>query len=160
MEKTNSREIIWTENDFEKMQWHDCKIYAMAFDGEKFELIFDIDYIVEWVTLNEGETSFKFWVSPATLVFRNVYDIHIALYSVDFQIQNVRRANPSKPKNSSHIPDVFEYDWTLETTNGDMVFKSVGYNQYARREPVLLASQTIDLPDRGGISFDRTTYSK
>jgi hypothetical protein len=36
--------LIWDENDFEKMGWHDSTIYATAFKGENFEFALDIDY--------------------------------------------------------------------------------------------------------------------
>ena len=71
---------IWTEADFERMGWHDSKIYALAFSPETFELLLDIDYIFEWVQPEPGKKFFKFWIDPATLVFQNVYD-------VDFDIQ-------------------------------------------------------------------------
>jgi hypothetical protein len=32
------KKSIFSESDFEQMGWHDCKLYAMAFDEEKFEL--------------------------------------------------------------------------------------------------------------------------
>ena len=148
--------LVWTEEDFEKMGWHDCKVYAMAFpDDEKFELAFDIDYIVKWVNLKEDNTYIKFWVAPATLVFKNVYEININLYTVDFQIQDINRENPIKPKNKDHIKDILEYDWRIETTNGEITFKSVGYTQFIRQKPKLLDKQLLDFNERGGITFDR-----
>ena len=158
MEDKKIAKSIWTEEDFETMQWHDCKIYAIAFDDEKFELRFDIDYIIEWVTLGEIHPHFKFWITPATLVFRNVYDIDIALFSVDFRILSISRLNPARPRNADHIKELVEYDWMFETTNGEISFKSVGYKQYARMKPILLPSQVIDFKERGGISFDKLTY--
>ena len=59
--------FLWTDHDFENMDWHDCKLFAISF-GDNFQLLLDIDYIFKWV--QTGKT-FKFWVSPCTLVFEN-----------------------------------------------------------------------------------------
>jgi hypothetical protein len=155
MNNIKLKKSIWAEEDFEEMGWHDCKLYALAFNHEKFEIAFDIDYIIEWVSQQENDSSYKFWVAPATLIFRNVYDININLYSTDCQIQDISKQNPIKPLNANYIDDLFEYDWTIETTNGDITFKSTGYKQYIRDEPRLLDRQCIDFYKRGGISFDK-----
>lgn len=41
--------LVWTEDDFKRMGWHDSKLYAMAFGMEKHEIRFDIDYILECI---------------------------------------------------------------------------------------------------------------
>lgn len=145
--------IVWTENDFEQMEWHDNKIYAIAFAIEEHEISFDIDYILKWIDPKENENHFKFQLVPSTLVFRNVYDLNINLSLVDVIIEGIYRDNPTQPKNAN-MYDQIEYDWTIETTNGEISFKSVGYKQYARQNPKLLDSQSIDLIERGGICFD------
>jgi hypothetical protein len=70
---------LWTEEDFEIMGWHDWRIYAVAFDGKTFESSLDIDYIVNWISPAEGDIYYRFWVSPATSVFANGYNININL---------------------------------------------------------------------------------
>ncbi len=142
---------IWDEKNFEKMQWHDNKIYAVAFDEEKFELIFDIDYIVKWV---DG-TKFKFWVCQATLVFRNVYDLNISLYSLNVEIDEIQRNNPNKAKNANYIYEQIQYDWKVITQGGDIIFKSVGFKLFFRDSPSLIESQSIGLKERGGICFNQ-----
>jgi hypothetical protein len=66
---------MWTEADFEQLNWHDCKIHAMAFVAEEnfqHEFVLDVDYIFEWVC----ETALiHFWMSPATLVFEHYSDL-------------------------------------------------------------------------------------
>jgi hypothetical protein len=150
----NLEKLIWDDSDFEQMGWHDSKIYAMSFEGDKFELALDIDYIVKWVNPDGGEPNFKFWVAPATLIFRNVYDLNFSQHSLDFEIQDIYRDNPVKPKNAKYVEGQMEYDWRIETTSGEITFKSGGYKQYFRKEPVLLDHQRIDFKQRGGISFE------
>jgi hypothetical protein len=159
MENYNLGKKIWTDVDFNIMGWHDCKIYAISFfDWEKFELALDIDYIFKWIKGNGSDNYFKFWIAPATLVFKNVYDINVSINSTDFRIDEIVRSNPVRPKNIGHVGDVFEYEWMVETSSGDINFKSVGYLQFIRQKPNLSDSQLIDIKERGGISFERITY--
>lgn len=37
---------IWSETDYNEMGWHDNTVYSMAFDEDKYELMFDLDYIL------------------------------------------------------------------------------------------------------------------
>ncbi|MEO9022808.1 MAG: hypothetical protein ABI237_18160 [Ginsengibacter sp.] len=149
---------LWTENDFEEMNWHDNKIYAISFLKEENQISFDIDYILEWIEQKKKKSCFKFLIVPATLVFRNVYEFSMSLSLVDITIDSIYRNNPTKPKNAAHIVDQIEYDWVIETTNGEIVFKSVGYKQYARQKPRLNENQSIGFFERGGISFDKVGF--
>jgi hypothetical protein len=135
------------------MFWHDCKIYAIAFDEFNYKLMFDLDYIFKWVS-PEDDGYYRFWISPATLIFENVYDLDISLGStVGTIIESLERANPSKPNNSDYINKDIEWEWTIETRNGVISFKSVGYTQYVRKAPVYKKAQEIDFKERGGYSF-------
>jgi hypothetical protein len=158
VEKYKLEKWIWTEADFEKMGWHDVQIHAFAFMPKTFELVFDIDYILQWVQpdTKKNETYFKFWISPATLVFENIYDLKIEVES-DFgiELQNVRREEPQKPKNAEYIDRETEWRWILEAQEGEISLRSVGYKQYLRKEPVLVRAQSLNLEDRGGFSFHR-----
>jgi hypothetical protein len=132
---------LWTQDDFEDMDWHDNKIYAIAFNNEKFELSFDIDYICKWETKKK---SFSFWVAPATLIFTNVYELNITTDSLDLTIMDIVRDTPVTPKNATFIDAPFEYDWTIETTIGEITFKSVGFRQLIRSKPVRTKQQNLN----------------
>jgi len=41
---------VWSEADFDRMEWHDATIYAVGFDAASFELLFDVDYICQWLS--------------------------------------------------------------------------------------------------------------
>jgi hypothetical protein len=149
----NLEKWVWSTDDFEKMGWHDCRIHAVAFDEFKFKLLLDIDYIFKWVGPEE-DGYYRFWISPATLIFENVYDIDIGLgYGLGTIIERVERTNPSKPRNSEYIKKDTEWEWIIETGNGQIGFKSVGYNQYIRKAPVYKKIQEIEFEERGGYSF-------
>lgn len=146
--------LVWTEDDFDQMGWHDNKIYAMAFGIDEHEIRFDIDYILEWIQPKEGETYFKFVVVPATIIFRNVYDLKVNFGLLNIIIEDIYKDSPIQPKNVGFIKEQVEYNWTIDTNNGEITFKSVGYKQYARRQPQLIDQQSIDTIQRGGICFD------
>jgi len=141
---------IWVHDDFDQMSWHDNKIYGIAFNADSFELSLDIDYICKWV---KKADSFMFWVAPATFVFRNVYDLNMSADSLDLTISDIIRERPMKPNNAPHIIDQLEYHWIIETTQGEITFKSVGFTQHLRENPVLIKRQHLTLDERGGISF-------
>jgi hypothetical protein len=149
---------VWTEEDFKNMGWHDCRIYAIAFDEENNRLLLDIDYILKWETSPESKY-FKFWIAPATIVFENVHSLQLDVecLSMKLEIEGLKREEPRKPFNFEYIKKDTEWKWTLDTHQGELNFWAVGYKQYIRRQPALLSSQYIGLGQRGGISFSIQT---
>lgn len=147
--------VVWTEVDFDHMNWHDNPIHAMTF-SDQFELLLDIDYIFEWV--QKGK-KYKFWISPCTLIFENVYDLtfDIGASTPGLTIDSITKGNPQRPRNSEHIDRETEFDWTIEMQEGVIGFKSVGFKQYIRTMPKLLSTQKIMPEERGQISFSRTS---
>lgn len=160
MSKADSYNIsksLWTDNDYDVMGWHDCLIYAMS-TGVNNELIFDIDYIWLWVESQNDKIQFHFWISPCTLAFENVYDLNLDLdISVPFEIRmdSISRCNPQKCKNAEFVNREIEYEWTIDTQQGAISFKSNGFKQYSRQNPVLSDKQEIGIEDRHGISFEK-----
>lgn len=78
MKEYKPEKSIWTEKDYEQMGWHDCHIYGLVFqndDSDSFatDLIFDIDYIFQWVHPTPPQRNFSFWVAPCTLKFENTF---------------------------------------------------------------------------------------
>jgi hypothetical protein len=138
------------EKDVES--FHDCKIYALKFNDENFELLLDIDFISKCQKGINDE--YNYWVSSSTLIFRNVYDFNLTTFSLDLVIQEISKENAIKPKNNKHILDLFEYDWDIETLSGNITFKSTGFELYLRKPPILLEHQTINFVERGGISLN------
>jgi len=50
------------------MGWHDVRVHAGAANPETHDLLFDIDYIIQWEPSIPSATSFTFWkeISPPT----------------------------------------------------------------------------------------------
>ena len=161
METYKLEKSLLTDVDFDNMNWHDSFIYALTL-GEKNELIFNIDYIFQWIHPTKESNYFNFWVSPCTLVFDNVYELRLDIEvsePFEIEISEIQRDNPQKPKNADYILRDIEYDWTIETNQGEIKFKSVGYKQFVRQTPTLLDKQRIEIEKRNGISFDRQIAS-
>lgn len=148
--------LIWIESDFEIMGWHDSRIYAIAFSSEKFELIFDIDYIFKWVDPKPNEVYFSFWISPCTLVFENVYNVEFdfGCNGVELEIDRISCEIKGVPRNAEYIGKNQEWTWTIECQQGEIKFHSTGYQQFVRAKPVLRKQQTLDSKTRE-ISFYR-----
>ena len=72
------------------------------------------------------------------------------------EIDCINRDNPKKPKNAEFIEKQVEFDWVIETQQGNITFTSIGFNQYVRKKPVLASTQSFDQKERGGISFALT----
>jgi hypothetical protein len=146
---------LWTETDFDVMGWHDSRIHALAFSPNVGEMIFDIDYILQWLHPKPNETHFQFWVSPATLVFENVYDAEfdIGSYNGGLEIDIIKREDAGSPHNAQLIGKDKEWQWIIECQEGEIRFRSTGYKQYIRANPVF-GGQALESQSRG-FSFDR-----
>lgn len=104
---------IWTNDDFETMSWHDNHVYAISF-RENYELLMDIDYILQWIDPTEKACYYNFWVSPCTLVFENVHDLKINLEISEpfsLEIDCIYRSNPQRPINVDYIKCDREYQY-------------------------------------------------
>lgn len=143
---------IWTDADFPIMSWHDCKIYSFLFGPSDFQLSFDIDYIKEWKK-DESRGIYLFNVVAATLIFKNVYDINCSLFSTDVVIQDIERTSPRSPRNAAYIENEFEYDWTINTNNGEISFISVGFAQHSKGESIFSERQSL-----GRVAADIETF--
>jgi hypothetical protein len=148
---------IYTDADFDTMNWHDCHIHAFSFNDD-YELLLDIDYIFEWVKPKKGSRYYKFWIAPCTLIFENIHTVEFELDSGQPIIDFIQRENPQTTIAAEYLGKEFEYDWDMVMTNGEMTFKSAGFKQYVRHAPILIREQKLDLKIRGGISFDRLTF--
>lgn len=152
---------VYTQEDFEGVSWHDCRIWGIEFrvgdideDDWTSDLAFDIDFIVEW--LRETGRGYQFRVSPATLVFHGVTEPRITIDNArsGFQVSLY-------PTSISHIErerildqkvhlDRPYYKWKicLNSDEGEISFGATGFTQTLRAEPVLTHSQFLYLKER------------
>ena len=147
---------IWTDTDFDIMGWHDSNIYAVAFYPENFEFALDIDYIFQWIHPAENETYFKFWVTPATLVFEFVSELKMNVIDLQngLEIDSIERTEIRKFE-EGELAGKVEWNWMIETHQGGITFNSTGYKQFIRKKPSFGQSQVVEPNIRGEISFYR-----
>ncbi|MBE3654943.1 hypothetical protein [Vibrio navarrensis] len=144
---------IWTEQDFNIMGWHDATIWSMTANSSKFEYLLDLDYIFQWVSPQENETYFKFWVSPVTMVFENAFDINLDIESQQglIEVADLHMENPELTPNGKFISHTYRF----ECQEGELSLKSTGFKMYVRQHPKLLQVQSFELDERGGVNFAR-----
>lgn len=145
---------VYTTKDFEVLNWHDCKIYGFAFDDATFKFYLDIDFIIEWINPLNEDDGYKFKIAPATLVFENVWNLVFDIETnLALSIDDVSMLNPHFPKNKDYLPEIMEYDWTITLLQGEISFKSIGFELYIKKSPEIVIEQALGLNERGGISF-------
>jgi len=147
---------VWSEADFEKMGWHDVVVHALAFDTERYELLLDIDYLFAWVDPALPSEYFSFWLAPATMVFRDVWELKIEYEaSLGFQLQGITRSEPRFRPHPHAEGRKEERRWTLDSNEGQISFWATGYSLFTRKIPTQHPQQSFSLSERGGISFER-----
>lgn len=52
------------------------------------------------------------------------------------------------------------YEWQMGLQEGDIRFKSLGFEQIVRKSPVYTNGQVLSLEERGGISFSKQAFEE
>jgi hypothetical protein len=142
--------LRWTHEQFEQMCWHDNHIHALrVVEGEygAGELLFDLDYILEWL---KGPERMQFRLVPATLRFTDVTNLRIVLDYASasaalgpFSIHAIeRRAEPRE----RYVAQVWKIviNWPV----GEISFEASGYEQLSTGEPVVSDLQHLSPQER------------
>lgn len=155
---TYVKKWVWTDADLAQMSFHDVKVHAFATritepSTFNYNLLFDIDYIVEWLCEGPGST-FRFAVSPATLVFEHVSKLKFeGTPATPDELLDINSLTRAVEENIPGAP-VPTYRWTVEGHDGSISFDAAGFKLFIRRSPVVGAQQSLDYTARGGISFE------
>ncbi len=144
---------IFSEKDFDTMGWHDNTIWSMLADPDSFEYSFDIDYIFKWVNPKNDEDSFKFWVSPVTLVFENIHSVQIDIKSSqgNIEILELLMEELQLTPNGKFT----EHNFRFECEEGFISLNATNFKMYVRQKPKLLERQCLTIDERCGISFSK-----
>ena len=124
----------WSTEDFDEMSWHDVHVHALRIvkndeDTGTADIVFDIDYILEW---RQDGGSFKFVVARAELKFHEASDLKLALDYVEnsagmcaFSIDGIERQSITFPNGYT------SYRWRMEVNwpSGFVEFQSPGFTQ-------------------------------
>lgn len=156
--------------------WGSCRVHALAVTGgegppddltpEEFleqddlddtapsavTLLLDLDYIVRRVGQREYFRDVRFWVSPGTLVFRNVSSIACATRSVflPLETENLRRL-----ERESRDDDT---GWHLAGRGFDLTIRSPGFTLFLRQPP-RYGRRVLRMAERGGINFEARSFA-
>lgn len=136
---------------FEDYSWHDNAVHGIRIlegpDGCGGELILDIDFIVEWLPPQAGETAFEFRIAPAHLTFHDVTDLVI---SVDYAsctaalqtmtIHEIHREVVKYPNGYSSFAWKIEINWPR---NSFFSFCSPGFTQVLTAPPIVSDAQYL-----------------
>jgi hypothetical protein len=146
----------WTTADFDELSWHDCHVHGFRWAGVNSErgtaeLEFDIDYILEWLRVDES--AFRFRIAPATLTFHDVFALRIQLdYATPntgmtpFSIEGIEREPLASPTGDTSFRWRLPVSWPA----GEITFDSPGFTQVLRREPILTERQCLTASQRFG----------
>jgi hypothetical protein len=144
----------WTNDDFARMSWHDDVVHGIRIrnpDDETydFELVFDLDYILEWVPAGGG---FDFVVAPALLVFHGVNDLKFNFnlsYKQSIQINGVDREEiTTEPERKAGLRK-WRFRIHLHHDQADAVtFEAMGFTQELTKDPVVPERQWLEDGER------------
>jgi hypothetical protein len=148
---------VWTDADFDAMNWHDAAVHAIAVEPappHPGRLLVDLDYIVERVPAEAPGTAPGFWVCPATLVFGLAQDV-----AADINLPG-RSFEPSLDALRRSGPDADGlYTWNLVGRLFSIGLRANGFTQYLRRAPVRSPRPRLPAAERAGLSFDQSGYA-
>jgi hypothetical protein len=127
----------WTEDDFDRLSWHDNHVHALALRAGEHgagELILDLDFITEWLDVRGGR--FHFLIAPATLTFRGVCDLKASVDYAScamgpFSIQGIEREQKVYP--TGHTTYIWRI--SIDFPQGELTFLADGFSQVLRAEP-------------------------
>ena len=144
---------VWTDADFAVMGWHDATVWSMVADPENFEFLLDLDYIFKWVDPAPGETYFKFWVAPVTMVFANAHSIDMDIQSQQgaIEVAELHMEDPKPTPNGKFTQHSFRF----ECQEGALTLRATGFKLFVRQAPKLIQHQSFTLESRRGVSFSR-----
>jgi hypothetical protein len=133
------------------MEWHDVSIHGIAALADRFELRFDIDYILEWVcSPAQGEPT-QFRIAPATLIFKDAGALRVTLDSQQplASIDEITRVNRGRLTGAS----VDTWYWKIKCHEGEISFEASGFFLFLRAAPIQLGLQYLNSEQRGLPSF-------
>jgi hypothetical protein len=141
-----------SEDEFDTWRWHDNLIYGLSVDiGDtesqdwRSDLIFDIDFIVEWLRQASGE--FRFRVAPAALAFQTVSDLSIDVDHGDSGGRNALTEWCIDRVIRDRLDRPFDYwRWTIHLNvpcSGKIKFCASGFTLTLRSEPRLVMEQRL-----------------
>lgn len=147
---------VRTDDDFGVMSWHDASLHAIAveeMEESPGRVLFDLDYVLEWISPSRPGKQFTFRVAPATLVFEPAWDLRgdVTLVGLSF-VLSIIAITRSEPDEHG-----FRH-WVVDGNEFRLEFDARGFTQYLRRAPVVGPFQRLSREERGAPSFSERGY--
>lgn len=147
---------VVTDADAGDASWHDAIIHGVLLDPAAGEIAFDLDWPLRWVAPEPGQTYFRSWAAPATLVFHGVVRVETSsAWPHDGTIIDLGLDDDPSPFTPQEAAGSHRV-WLVKTVVGYWRIAAMGFAQYSRQLPVLVTGASIGLDRRGGVSFART----
>ena len=155
MPEPGSSTTVFTEADFDRLSWHDNPVYGFFIDNDvtqwKSDLVFDIDYMVEWLC-GVGKTV-QFRIAAATLTFHDATDLKVNVdwgdtgQQVAISEMTLDRIARQRVEKQLVCLDRPYYRWTLRLNSprpgGEISFGASGFTQVLRQEPAVCDEQKL-----------------
>jgi len=127
---------IWTDADFELMNWRNCRLYAISMLDENFQISLNIDYMFEW----KKET--EFLISPCDMTFNNVSNVMMKFELIEkmfLLIDEIKKSNPRKSPNGKFIM----WDYKIIFDSGSLDFTATDFKMLVKKPAI--SSESIYL---------------
>jgi hypothetical protein len=142
---------VWTQQQFDEMSWHDNHVHAIRIEEGAHgagKLIFDLDYILEWVNVAGGKI--KFSILPVTLSFSEVTNLRMSVdYATataalgPFSIHAIERRTEQRERYAAQL-----WKMLINWPSGEITFEARGYDQRGIGPPSLSDEQWLRPQDR------------
>jgi hypothetical protein len=133
--------MVYTDEDFETMSWHDNTVYSMDFPDSKYFFSLYLDYILEWRKIENS--GFDFLIAPAVLTFENVSDLKVELdfYQTALEIDEIQKIGSCISPNRKMI--LYNYE-VVFFDQGTIRFTASGFTQKLTAEPKFSKQQIYE----------------
>jgi hypothetical protein len=148
----NINRTEWSDANFDAWRWHDNTIHGIRIsnpsEGYAFDLILDIDFILEWISTPEKH--YKFSVAPAILTFNAVdkFNCDIELnYKESMTIDRIERIEITTENQRKTGIRNFRWEIHLHSQSGrdnKMSFNASGFKQLLTCEPKITTRQDLE----------------
>ncbi|MDP4254666.1 MAG: hypothetical protein Q8938_11720 [Bacteroidota bacterium] len=144
---------VWTNADFDELDWMGCQIHGMTIVKNRGwcvgDLVFDVDYIVE-TRWEDGPGQKKWsWIAPATITFKEVNiawmnSIMCDTISFGWDVLAIDRLGVSFTSDG-----VDYYKWQIEMENGTILIDALSLEMVIRRKPIKTSKGYLPAAVRG-----------
>ena len=144
---------MFSTKDFGKIQWHDNAIHGFRIlEGDiGGEIIFDIDFIAEWLPQPDERYSFK--IAPSDLKFHDASDLVVSINYAEARAAVQPMSIHEIHRNPITYPNGYKsFNWKININwppNSFFSFNSPGFTQQQRMEPAISGAQYLSPAERG-----------